>query len=573
MKHLKFTEEEWALIRSDTEDIPIDLTTLGSSNDPSALRTVGNVRLREPRKPCSLPLAPICTSRIDFEAFWSLPIPPSPEVLDLWEWIRGTRLRDTLRGHPLLSQVRGETSSYVSRHLRSEMPGLYAQGLFRPSLPTDYTIQVPLFKVPKASGTDARLIGDCRVMNSLLPKPPPMGLPPIHGVMERLLPHHVLHQEDGHSYFYQFGLSPSAAAAFGVRVGDARGNFDTAQMEVMTMGLNHAPVVAQRTSDLVSANTLALSDTSSDVVDWVDNFLFGAHDFPAMDTTLGSFKDVCRRVNLTLKPSKDVPGKTMEALGLYWNVETADPLEHFVALTVDFKVKLRVAYVQYLESSTPRSLFRVMGSVMWAIYTILRRPLAAYPAVMNEIRKVAKRVQGEPRTIWDDILPGPSAELRYELESLINDSVVARLTLGALRTCPPTRTVWSDASNYAWGYVQQDDEGFRVASLGHDIADIFVAELLAAADLWFTMASEGGFPVLSVDNTGATHSLLKGHSRNKAGDLILRRLAESLPPDSRAFVRWVPTGCNVADEPSRCRSLTRVPCRCEHETVPIRWRC
>jgi hypothetical protein len=572
VKGLTFSEEEWTVLRREMDlDIEFDTFMVSSSQkDTLTVWMPDKRKIREPRKPCALPLAPITNARLDFAKIRKLAVPPDGELEELYELVEGTRLVELIREYNLTHPPPPENRS-VSHHLLRDLPGLLEQQVFvRGRFVRDVTLWVPLFKVPKAGNEDARLIGDCRPVNERLPKPPPMKLEPLHTILRRLLRRRYLFQTDAQSYFYQFVLGEPASSVFGVRVGGPRGIFETARWGVMPMGWSFAPAIAQRTSNLLCENTCVLCP-SVDAMPWVDNFLFGADSLEDLQAGIDTFHRISSEVGLALK-KEDPPARHLQALGLYLNVESDRVEEHYVELVAEKKEAMRSALMQLRREPTARSLFRVFGNLMWGFYAVTHVPLSRYPVVMAEVRKTASQVMQATKDAWDKPIQ-LSYALDRELESMVDLVHRARLTLEDLEAPALNQDAWSDASGRirGWGHVWEDVRGIQAAAELHDIPDIFVAELLAAANTWYTSAVEGFTPLLYVDNSGAAAALVKGHSRNAAGDLILRRLHESLPEGSKASVAWLPTDCQRADNPSR--GIRSIPerCHCTHPARPVAW--
>jgi hypothetical protein len=133
--------------------------------------------------------------------------------------------------------------------------------------------------------------------------------------------------------------------------------------------------------------------------------------------------------------------------------------------------------------------------------------------------------------------------------------------------------VWSDASEWGWGYLCTKPQ-MKGSMATHREMEIFVAELLAAADTLLTASREAPKSVIEYrgDNSAAVNAILRGHSGSGKGNLVLRRLVETVGHD--AFrVGWVPSKCQMADGLSRGDDRPVLPCTHEHATHNVRWRC
>jgi len=304
-------------------------------------------------------LAPISSSRLDLDALRSLPVPPTQEYLDFLSWIETDRVETILRSHPDLAEIQGRIRHRVSHHVLGDLPGLIQQKILGKGKISPYAVTIPIFKVEKSGRVDSRLIGDCRSLNELLPKPGPMGLPSLHKVLKRLLSRNYLAQKDAKSFFYQFPLHKSLQSIMISRVGGARGTFDVLEWLVMTMGLCFAPGVAQQTAMHVCRNVVDAA--REEVLEaWVDNFLFGTLTAQEMDDLERRFEEVRKIVNLELKPSEPA-ARVLRCLGLLLDVSSNNVNEHFATLDEDFVSALLGHAENIRDNMTPRELFQVFG--------------------------------------------------------------------------------------------------------------------------------------------------------------------------------------------------------------------
>ena len=149
-------------------------------------------------------------------------------------------------------------------------------------------------------------------------------------------------------------------------------------------------------------------------------------------------------------------------------------------------------------------------------------------------------------------------------KSLMN----AKRTLHDLQQTPPLVDVFTDASSWALGYLRTQPT-LSGTHRTHAFKDIFLAELLAACEAWYTMAES--LPNLHIDNTAAVGALLKGHSSTAKGNLILSRLYESLPKRTKAWITTVPTDCQRADLLSRGVFAAGPQCTHNHSPRMVAW--
>jgi len=571
VKSLPFTRGEMAFLESSETDPQVDLDILmESSGKKRKIKfSVDGVRndIRPPRAPCNLPLAKITERKIYYEKLLGLPIEPSPALIEALSWIISDRLKKHVESHPLFQSTRAKSNHHVSRYLASDMKYLHDTKVFVEKSWSPCTLEIPIFKVPKSDGTTSRLIGDARPVNRLLPKQGPMGLPDLPVLILSLLQQRVLYQLDAKSYFYAFSMCEATSDIFGIRWGDRRGRFYTSRWNVMPQGFMLAPRIAQFTSLHIAKNTLQ-GDKDSILAPWIDNFLFGAADRHQMDILISKFQNICEAINLDIKPPETPPGVTMDALGLHFDVSSPDIDDHYVELQSKFKENMAENEALISSRMTPRQYFQVFGSCMWANYAVARQPLCRWSTALATIRSMAISLHRDGRReSWDeavDVDPIAVREL-FDMSRLLCN---CRRTFRSLKNVSSDTDVFTDASQWAWGYLTTAPH-LAGEHRTHSIQDIFVAELLAACDAWYTLASK--VPNLHVDNTAAVGALLKGHSSTGRGNLILSRLYQFLPLDARAWVTTVPTACQRADLLSRGVYAAGPHCGHNHVSRPAGW--
>jgi len=578
VRSLTFTPAEWEMIRRPAEDVDIAMNMVSSTAmlNVSITAESKTTKVRARRIPCALPLAPITTNRIRYDRLLSLSVDPHPELLESLDIIVGEKGANFVLKHPDFRSIRGANKTKVSRHLLKEMPDLVDQGTFEESIPTDDDLYVSLFKVPKAGNVNARLIGDCGPINVLLPKPGDMGLKGVREVIIGLLRQNYLLQKDAESCFYQFLMNRRLSELLKVRVGDQRGRFRVYMWRVMTMGLNHAPKMCQRTSNHIAENAKFIANTiaTAFLEAWVDNFLFGTRTEADMDALEAGFDTTAEFVNLKMKPNEP-KARTMEAIGLLFDVTNNVAARHWVSLAPK-----QVDIMQTkLDALKPRMTFRefleLFGLSMWANFTVGRRPLVHWCGVLNYVRAGAREMHSGGMNAWDILRDIPHAVV-HELANMVRELMVARVYLEDLEFEDSyDHHVWTDAAlgTKLMSYVMRTERGTWAAVQSHECESIFVPELLAMCNAVLTV------PVglhLRGDNKAARRALIKGHSTSDAGNLILARLYESLEQPPRVKISYVPTKCNVADAMSRGERWVPLPqSRCTHEEFPeeIRWVC
>ena len=453
---LPFTSEEIAFLESRDHDpeIVIDNVIESSGKAQKVVFMVDGVRnvSKPQRTPCNLPLGEITTRRIDYQALYELPIPPSAELTDAFSWILTNRMKKYLMAHPDFAETRSTKCHHVSRYLASDLGPLHDQELFSLAPWGPGALEVPLFKVPKSNYVEARLIGDCRSINKLLPKSGHMGLPELPTLIRHLLARRILFQLDARSFFYAFGVSDDASEVFSVRWGDRRGKFYTSRWRVMPQGFSMAPRIAQLTSKLLCANASAGLDVTLEP--WVDNFLHGTDDMETMTTLVERFGKVCDLCNVDLKPSDAPPGPLLDAIGLHFDVSSDDIMDHFVEIQESFRVQMLEDQRLLSTTMTPRQYFQIFGGCMWGNYAVGRQPLCRWPHALQTLRDIAIGVHKDgTQEAWDKPT-NISTEALQDLKNLSDELMNTKKTLRSLSIQPPTRDFWTDASSWALGYLQ-----------------------------------------------------------------------------------------------------------------------
>jgi hypothetical protein len=562
VQRMNFTKEEWELLKNYEVSNDIEMRSVMYSSSSQGEVSINGNKVSEARRDCNLPLAEITKNRINIEKLRSLPIAPPKQWEEFMEWITTDKIARELRGKEMENGKR----RYVSRHLEGEWEWLSERGIIKEQDPGDHTRQVPLFKVPKADG-GSRLIANCKEINGLLPRPGPMGLPGIHEVIETMLQGNWLWQVDARSYFYQFQLAPEAAEVFGVRIGGKRGQFRKGILSVLPMGFTYAPGIAQWTSWHIARNVLKGNEGA--FVPWVDNFLGSTKEREQMSKLQDSFYKVSAEISLECKEAPP-PTREMDAVGLHFDVSHPHEEEHFVTVTDKYKEVLRQGKDKIRLTMTARDILTSFGQLMWPAYAVGREPLCRYPRVMNLVRRVARGTEDNGWEAQWNLTPEESEEFKRFYEKAQEYRLTLRdLQLGTVKT-----ELWTDASSFARGYVKvTKDRQHEVASVPHEDLPIFVAELLAAAEAILTLHNESEWKntISYIDNQAAVTALNKGHSASEAGDLILRKLDEKVKNAGGNKIQWIKSDSNIADAPSRGRTLSKVTTWGEGG-LHIRWK-
>eukprot|EP00760_Papus_ankaliazontas_P033422 PhM_4_TR6328/c2_g2_i1/m.1947 len=316
-------------------------------------------KIREARRKTSAPLDEVSRSRIRYDALLALPNGDHNAIRAAIAWVTTGLIRSWLV----------PSATKVSRHMGRDAETLRAWGLVEHGTALTYS---HMFKVPK--GEKARLIVDCRDVNNALPAPPHMPLPDLHTLLDAMLSSEYIAQYDAKSYFYQFPLMGDARNVFGVALGDRRGAFEKFRLTVLPMGFKHAPFIAQTTSNFILDNCGPGAGRAA----WLDNFLFWG-DQPTVQATVSKFKRRCNETGIELKRTED-EGRVIEALGVVIDLD-----EGRITLAPKNAERLVASVEQLREHPTPRTLFGVFGTALWALYAVARSPLCCHEGFVRII--------------------------------------------------------------------------------------------------------------------------------------------------------------------------------------------
>jgi hypothetical protein len=521
LEALKFTEREWEVLRGDSPDrgfIPLGDLYYGPTGAHVNVLQNGIVRkIRPARQICSLPLAPISNSRLNYDRLRGLQM-TMPETEVWWSWLSGSTITKAIMGQPRKRRViaRKFSAQDVSQVIRW---GVLKKGHTRASH--------PIFKVPKGL-EDSRLILDCRALNDVLPKPGDMGLPNLHEVYDDLLTCKYIAQVDARSYFYQFPMDREAQKWFGCTVDKGGGYLQHLRFTVLPMGFKFAPGIAQQTALHLLRNLKWKGIKTA----WVDNFLFGGNSLPELMAGVAEFQKLCHWVGLDIKPPE--VGTNLKILGARVDVQAGT-----ITSTPEALYAMQQAW-QDLQHPTPRKVFRFMGIALWQLMAVSRIPLCVIEGAIDVMRQVVPEKEN-----WDQ-----SIRLTTKDREALREAADLAAKGGYRRPKqehPPNEVWWSDASNEFLGWVWANDVMSMATS---PVKGIFSRELLAGATALLNAERRGKRGTLCIDNRAAEKALLRGLSSSAAGNIILRRLHDANLRNNHEVV-WVSTKVQRADNPSR----------------------
>ncbi|KAJ9442080.1 Gag-Pol polyprotein [Diplonema papillatum] len=410
-------------------------------------------------------------------------------------------------------------------------------------------VVLPAFTVPKKSGGE-RFVCDGRKLNAVMPRPPPMLLPSMPDVIDRVLSSAVVYLADAKSYFYQFELDEGVRGYFGMNLAGPRGSFVRARLRAMCMGWSWAPAIAQRASRVILPET--------DGLPWVDNFIIVGDSLAEAEEKFTRFARRCREVNCVLNDDEGqygIPLTQFDLLGLRFDLASSPPRYSMATAWVEKLLRSSELAVFRGGAVSPRAFYRLFGALVWFAYTT-RFPLAYARCALSFVQRLSSRLSVGGLQAWDVPVNVPASTAR-EVESLT-------ATIGENRWVTRVGTrggqsirLWSDASSKEWAALLEG-EPERVSQgifFGHFAEKhIFLKELFAVLKgLELAVRAHRGVSVeLMVDNLPAVHCLNKGHSKNYAANIILSRIFDlAREYGLELTATWVPTHEQRADEYTR----------------------
>ena len=292
------------------------------------------------------------------------------------------------------------------------------------------------------------------------------------------------------------------------------------------MGFHLAPIIAQRTSNIVTARTthyIQNAGIHGAVLAWVDNFIVFADSDDVCETIMRILQHQLRNLNIKcseVDTSQSFLGLTRVKGGL--------------RLDDSFVSRFRAAIREALQSKdcSKKQLEILGGMIMWLNYATVRMPLAARPATLALLRTVAS-------------MPGSG---RMRLSSQLRKELVSWNEKADCVFSPTPRrnllTVWSDARPFQICVVI--DQYVFIGRTTFPV-DISIGEALAAA--WGIVMS-GSLARSHIDNLGVGFAFAKGHCKSTSVNTII---ANTITRPVTGRILWVPSEDEVADAPTRDR--------------------
>ncbi|KAJ9461976.1 hypothetical protein DIPPA_20337, partial [Diplonema papillatum] len=244
----------------------------------------------------------------------------------------------------------------TSRRMLHHLPDLLKYGVAEVAHEHPRVV-LPAFTVPKKSGGE-RFVCDGRKLNAVMPRPPPMLLPSMPDVIDRVLSSAVVYLADAKSYFYQFELDEGVRGYFGMNLAGPRGSFVRARLRAMCMGWSWAPAIAQRASRVILPET--------DGLPWVDNFVIVGDSLAEAEERFTRFARRCREVNCVLNDDEGqygIPLTQFDLLGLRFDLASSPPRYSMATAWVEKLLRSSELAVFRGGVVSPRAFYRLFGAL------------------------------------------------------------------------------------------------------------------------------------------------------------------------------------------------------------------
>ena len=161
-------------------------------------------------------LAPVVKSSLDLEKMFAM----DPEYL---EPLKAIMNPDYFKARfTSLTAFRNAHSRRISRFMNHHLSKMLAYGLGHDTKHSDFTMTV--FTTPKKDKR-LRTVLDCRPLNEIFARPPPMDLDRLPDLIDEILTHKYVALADAKSYFYQFRLHREVQSYFVSKMSGGRGVF------------------------------------------------------------------------------------------------------------------------------------------------------------------------------------------------------------------------------------------------------------------------------------------------------------------------------------------------------------
>lgn len=402
------------------------------------------------------------------------------------------------------------------------------------------------FKVPKASGTHARLVQNLHLLSTGLNTSnfrTPFSH--IHAIARQLLASDAVVLADFANWFYQIPITESWSKFFQANIAVGRGAFVSVELQVLSMGLAISVFIAHclALAFVRPAARLVSADVFSDA--WVDN-LVGGGSVQHAQALSRSLERLASEAHVAWSSPPTVHTESFVFLGLKFDLQRKT-----VGPTADTISKLH-RNLERLQRASLRDLLSVVGMLVWLNFVVVRCPMAFLESLLDWLRRAATRMDELDR-------PARFPEaVHADIVRFTHWTCEASLSLSDLD--PPScreLTLFSDASNIALGAVYREGKHLTVRSWPADESlIIYVRELLAHVRGIQMVPRNISAVGAGLDNTNALAALRRGHSVNAIVNQLLRFYYAHLEHRGlHVSTCFVPTVGMLADFPSRSLPL------------------
>jgi len=400
----------------------------------------------------------------------------------------------------------------------------------------------PAFKVAKKDHTSRFIHNLCDMsqrLRALGVKTPPMGLPQLPTVLDRIVDYNCIATVDATSFFFQIPIHVKLRKYFGVLVASKRGNFCRRRLRVLPMGLSHSPAIAQHLA-MFFTNKISEQFQHAFATVWVDNFILCARSHEQLAEMRAFTDQLFREYGLHTKAWET--GTRIEVLGFYVS-ETPQ------GLSVELKDHGIFATTALPTTMQPLDVLCFAGKIIFANYALIRRPLAFLPSLLQAVRTASTNLFHQ-NGLPIDVPPTLAHEIQT-LERWWNTSPVLTRT-NKMHHVPVTNQSWSDASTHTIAVVHEYELRDEIAHITHtqlSPKNVYLLELLAIlfAARTTTLPRE-----IVTDSQIAAKALIKGHTHSTLGNELI---AHILQEDVFKSVLWVDTTSQRADPITRGQQI------------------